>query len=223
MDLVSPSAELNKGLVGQTRPVLEGIQRRRVETVVKANGQNCTESRESFGCGVERRWNVPWRKVTWQVRSPSVRTHVRAIQHSRRATRTYSDVYVYVCACTRLWRPTGSLRNRFRCLFSALLRCLKSSNYDQASLLPSDRSCFPLTLPPHLDRERRSYWTWVIKTRGLWFFSLWWFLSPFFLPFLFLSFFFKTRDSKFFLSDRSYNGYRFRSISMSKLWTRREI
>lgn len=148
-----------------------------------------------------------------------IRTHTRA----RDPTQPPSDVYVYVCACTRLWRSTGSLRNRFRCLFSALLRCLKSSNYDQASLLPSDRSCFPLTLPPHLDRERRSYWTWVIKTRGLWFFSLWWFLSPFFLPFLFLSFFFKTRDSKFFLSDRSYNGYRFRSISMSKLWTRREI
>lgn len=179
--------------------MLEGIQRRRVKAVVKANGQNCTESRESFGCGVERRWNVPWRKVTWQVRSPFARTHVRAIQHTheRRGCE-------YNCVCVCVYTPMTT--NRFSPeqvsvpifgppSLSKVLKLRPSQSLTFRSLL--------LSLNPHLDRERRSYWTWVIKTRGLCFFSLWWFL--FVLSFLFFLFAFEllAQYLEFFLSDYS--------------------
>lgn len=74
---------------------------------------------------------------------------------------------------------------------SKVLKLRPSQSLTFRSLLLS------LNPPPLLDRERRSYWTWVIKTRGLWFFSLWWFLSPFFLP---LFFFFSKREIRNFSS-----------------------
>lgn len=132
------------------------------------------------------------------MRSPFARTHVRAIQHTheRRGCE-------YNCVCVCVYTPMTT--NRFSPeqvsvpifgppSLSKVLKLRPSQSLTFRSLL--------LSLNPHLDRERRSYWTWVIKTRGLWFF-LWWFL--FVLSFLFFLFAFEllAQYLEFFLSDYS--------------------
>ena len=144
--------------------------------------------------------------------------HSHAHTSVRSNTRT-SDVAASTTVCVCVYTPMTT--NRFSPeqvsvpifgppSLSKVLKLRPSQSLTFRSLL--------LSLNPHLDRERRSYWTWVIKTRGLWFF-LWWFL--FVLSSLF-SFRFRAPRAIFRIFPLGLfitNGYvyRFRSISVSKL------
>lgn len=143
-----------------------------------------------------------------------IRTHTRPCDPTH-ARATWLRVQLCVCVYTPMTTNRFSPEQVSVPIFgppslSKVLKLRPSQSLTFRSLL--------LSLNPHLDRERRSYWTWVIKTRGLWFF-LWWFL--FVLSSLF-SFRFRAPRAIFRIFPLGLfitNGYvyRFRSISVSKL------